>query len=59
MNDNFICSIGNINYNDYPTYILSHGLEYAKERRRLYRIRHAKEGFKIGTPSFYAMKILW
>ena len=33
----YICSIGNINYYDYPTYIQKNGLAYANERRKLYK----------------------
>jgi hypothetical protein len=38
-----IASIGDINYSDYPTYIISHGIAYANKRRTLYKIRHEKE----------------
>jgi hypothetical protein len=61
-NNQFICSIGDIRYNDFPTYIKKYGMEYAVNRRRLYRIRHKKEQDKDdywGSPGFYAMKILW
>jgi hypothetical protein len=50
-----VASIGDIKYSDYPHYILSHGLSYANERRRLYHIRHKKEGL-TGTLAKY---ILW
>ena len=42
-NDEYITSIGNSNYMDYPTYILENGKEYADKRRRLYYIRHKKD----------------
>jgi hypothetical protein len=42
-NDEYITSIGNSNYMDYPTYILKNGKEYADKRRRLYYIRHKKD----------------
>ena len=32
---------------------------YANERKRLYKIRHAANRRKFGTPSFYADQILW
>ena len=35
-----IASIGGYGMNDYPTYIIKKGIDYVKERRRLYRIRH-------------------
>ena len=53
---NYITSIGNIQYLDYPSYIETHGLEYAKKRRKLYRLRHKND--KTGR-GFFAMNILW
>lgn len=38
----FIQSLGDINYFDYPTYIKEKGLAYANERRELYYARHTK-----------------
>ena len=54
-----LCSIGDINYSDYSNYIKSHGLVYANEKRRLYKIRHKKDLTVVGTPGYYASKILW
>jgi hypothetical protein len=52
-----IASIGAINYNDYPTYILNKGIDYANERRRLYKIRHKKDlNSKNG---FWSNVLLW
>jgi len=47
-----VASIGAIGYSDYAT-------TQDKERRRLYRIRHSGEEKKIGSPGYYAWKILW
>jgi hypothetical protein len=55
--NNKIASIGDIRYNDYPTYIKEKGEVYTNERRRLYHLRH-KDG-AIGTPNFFSKKILW
>lgn len=55
----FITSVGAYGYKDYPTYILEKGLDYANERRRLYRIRHEKDRKKVGTRGYYADKLLW
>jgi hypothetical protein len=60
----FICYIGDPNYLDYPSYmeLEDRGLAskgYAKERRRLYRVRHEKDMNKEGTPSYFASRILW
>ena len=58
-NDKKIASIGSISYYDYPTMINKKGLglEYANQRRKLYKIRHKKDlNSKNG---YYANKILW
>jgi len=54
-----ISQIGAIGYSDYPTYINEKGKKYADERRRLYRIRHRGEDKDVGTPGYYAWKIIW
>jgi len=51
-----IASIGDVRYKDYQYYILQKGLEYAKERRRLYNIRHKNDSNLNG---YYAKLILW
>ena len=63
-NDEKIASIGGIRqngepYKDFPTWTQEKGLAYAKERRRLYRIRHKGEEKDIGSPGFYAWMLLW
>ena len=58
-NNIFICSIGDIRYLDYPTYITTHNKKYAEERRRLYKLRHNKDIDKIGSAGYYAFHILW
>jgi len=57
--DDKIATIGDLKYNDYRSYIKKDGLEYANERKRLYRIRHGSNMNKVGTPSYFANKILW
>tara|TARA_R110001606_G_scaffold78177_1_gene180689 strand:+ start:2037 stop:2312 length:276 start_codon:yes stop_codon:yes gene_type:complete len=54
-----IASIGAVGYSDYATYIKTKGLKYAKERKRLYRIRHDGEQKKVGSAGFYSFYILW
>jgi hypothetical protein len=54
-----IASIGGLGYSDYPTYILERGKEYATNRRRLYRIRHANNRTRKNTPGYWADKLLW
>jgi len=59
LGDKKISSIGDINYNDYATYLKSNGLKYADNRKRLYKIRHEKTRKVIGSKSYYADQILW
>jgi hypothetical protein len=54
-----VASIGAAGMSDYPTYMQSHGVKYAQTRRRLYKIRHEKDRKVVGTPGYYADKLLW
>lgn len=56
-NGQYIFSIGDISYSDFPTYIKTRGYEYANERRRLYHLRHKK--YEWGSKGFYASELLW
>lgn len=58
-NGQFIVSIGSSKHLDYPSYITDRGIDYANERRRLYRLRHAGEDKKKGTAGFFAWHLLW
>jgi hypothetical protein len=55
----YITSIGDIMYSDYPTYLQEVGEVFANERRRLYKIRHEKDRKVVGSTGWYADKILW
>jgi len=55
-NGKYICSIGSIKNSDYPTYIETHGKEYADKRKKLYLKRHEND-FDIA--GFYAKVLLW
>lgn len=57
--DKLVARIGDPKYKDYPSYIESHGLSYANERRRLYRLRHKKDMSIKDSNGYYANKILW
>lgn len=59
-----IARIGDINYSDYATYLQKEGKGLvpkgtAEQRKELYSIRHASNWRIIGTPGYYAKKILW
>ncbi len=62
---NKIASVGAKGYLDYPSYIQTKGKKFADERRRLYRIRHAKNskrvpgGIEKQKPGFFAANLLW
>lgn len=57
--DKKIASIGAIQYKDFHLFLKEDGKEVAEERKRLYKIRHQKDRNKVGTPSFYADRLLW
>jgi hypothetical protein len=54
-----VASIGAIGYNDYPSYIRSHGKEFAEKRRALYKIRHKRDINVVGSNGWYANNLLW
>lgn len=54
-----VASVGALGMGDYPTYMRTHGKEYAKVRRRLYKQRHEKDRHIRGTKGYYADKLLW
>lgn len=47
-----VASIGAIGYSDFAT-------TGDKERRRLYRLRHAGEDKRVGSNGFYSWFLLW
>ena len=57
-NNKYIVSIGDVRYNDYPTYIKNNGKIYADERKKLYYIRHNKNSSKYSADNL-AKLILW
>ena len=58
-NGKLIASVGQLGAYDFPSYIKEKGLEYANERRRLYKSRHSKDISKIGSNGYYANALLW
>lgn len=55
----YIVSIGDIRYKDFPTYKKEQGEEYANKRREAYKKRHEKDRHNKGTAGWFADKILW
>ena len=58
-NDVFLGSIGNLLYSDYPSYIESHGLEFAGKRKKLYHIRHKKDIAVVFSLGWITSILLW
>jgi len=54
-----IATIGAVGYNDYPTFIKKKGKAFAEIRRKAYKSRHEKTRKVVGSPSYYADKLLW
>ena len=59
FDNEFINSIGDIRYNDYPNYCIQYNKEYANERRRLYHIRHQKNMNVINSKQYLSGNLLW
>jgi len=58
-NNRKIASIGANGMNDFPTFINSRGMKYAKTRRRLYKKRHEKDRHIKWSNGWLADKLLW
>ena len=50
---NFVVSVGAKGYLDYPTYKKLFGKEVADQRRKLYKIRHARDRKVKGSPGYF------
>jgi len=55
----YICSIGDIRYLDYPTYMEQYGESVANYHRELYKKRHQKDRLKVESKGWYADNLLW
>lgn len=56
-----IASVGAANMNDFPTFLSNKatGVKYAKNRRRLYKIRHEKDRKIKWSRGWLADQLLW
>jgi len=54
----FICSIGDIRYLDFGSY-LEYGKDIADKHRKNYYIRHAKDIKRVGSKGWWAAVLLW
>lgn len=55
----YITSVGQLGYMDYPTYLKQYGRQIADKRREAYYKRFGKKAEKPYTNAFYASKLLW
>ena len=53
-----IASIGAIGYNDFTTFSRQ-STSKAKARQKAYHSRHRKDEKKVGSPGYYAARLLW
>ena len=54
-----IASVGAFGMQDFPTYMKTKGVAFAKTRRRLYKIRHDKDRKQKWSRGWLADKLLW
>lgn len=54
----YVVSIGDKRYKDYPTY-MKEDKELANKRREAYKKRHAKDRNVPNTAGYYADRLLW
>ncbi len=57
--DKKLASVGALGMGDFETFKKERGIEFANKRRKAYKSRHQKTRVKVGTPSYFADKILW
>ncbi len=54
-----VASIGARGMGDFGTFLREKGKEFADKRRKAYKSRHAKNLKVVGSPGYYANKLLW
>ena len=54
-----IASVGAAGMSDYPTYMKTKGITFAKTRRRLYKMRHERDRHTKWSRGWLADKLLW
>ncbi len=57
MEGQYITSVGYLSMSDYPTYIKTHGLDYANERRKRFYQRF--NNIQVNTTMWYTAFLLW
>lgn len=57
--DKLVASVGSRGMEDYASHMQKKGKAFADERRKAYKDRHAKNRSVVGSPGYYADKLLW
>ena len=55
----YITSVGDIRYGDFPTYLKIHGKDYANKRRNAFHKRFKTTELTPYTNLYYSTKLLW
>jgi hypothetical protein len=58
-NDKKVASIGALGMKDFELWKKSDGIEKAKARQKAFKSRFQKQRTKVGTPAYFADRILW
>ena len=58
-NNKKVASIGAYGMSNFPTYMKTRGITYAKKRRRLYKMRHEKDRHVKWSRGWLSDKLLW
>lgn len=59
IDEQYITSIGDIRYGDYPTYLKTRGKEFADKRRNAFHKRFKTDSISPYTNIYYSSKLLW
>lgn len=57
--EQYITSVGDSRYGDYPTYLKHYGEDYARKRRRAFHGRFNTGEINPYTNLYYSAKLLW
>ncbi len=55
----YITSVGDIRYGDYPTYLKNNGIDYANKRRYAFHKRFKTTELNPYTNLYFSSKLLW
>lgn len=55
----YITSVGDKRYGDYPTFMETRGKAFAEERRKRFHQRFQNKASVEGSDAYYALKLLW